>query len=166
VIVADIGGGSTEIILAHDRTVRFSRSFPIGSGRLTEQFVRRDPPAHDELDACRAFAEAAFAEVPFDAARRPRLLITGGTGEYSFRMIPDGQPATAQVIDSLLNDVTTVPSAELALQLEIAEARAKVLPAGIAVMRAVIELAKPVEIQAAQSGIRRGLLLAAFAGTI
>ena len=45
-------------------------------------------------------------------------------------------------------------------------ARAAVLPAGVAVVRGLIDLARPSGIYAAQSGIRRGLLLAAFAGTI
>jgi len=166
VIVADIGGGSTEIILANDREVQFSKSFPIGSGRLTEQFVQNDPPRTDELDACRALAGRAFAGVPFDTVQNARLLITGGTGEYSFQMIPTGQRADARAIDRLLTEFMTVKAAELALQLAIAEARARVLPAGVAVVRSIVELAAPTEIQAAKSGIRRGLLLAAFAGTI
>ena len=166
VIVADIGGGSTELILANDRTVRFSQSFPIGSGRLTEQCVRRDPPTKDELDSCRAFAEKAFSGVPFNTVRNARLFITGGTGEYSFRMIPEGERASASTMDRLLSEFTSLASTDLADQLAIPEARAKVLPAGVAVVRGIIELAAPAEIQSAQSGIRRGLLLAAFAGTI
>jgi exopolyphosphatase/pppGpp-phosphohydrolase len=65
-----------------------------------------------------------------------------------------------------LREMTAVSSKSLAKRLAIPVARAAVLPAGAAVVRGLIELARPSEIQAAQSGIRRGLLLAAFAGTI
>ncbi len=166
VVVADIGGGSTEIILAKDRKVCFSESFPIGSGRLTEQFVQGDPPEIDELVACRQHATGVLANVPFDLVGAPRLLITGGTGEYSFRMIPPGVAADASVVDGLLVEMTKVLSGDLAKRLAIPVARAQVLPAGVAVVRGVIDLAKPREIRAVQSGIRRGLLLAAFAGSI
>ena len=166
VLVADIGGGSTEIILAVDRQVRFSHSFPIGSGRLTEQFERTDPPTMAELDACRAFANRELGSAPFDQAPLPRLIITGGTGEYSFRMIRSGTRVDASVIDRLLDEMTAVTAKSLAKRLAIPVARAAVLPAGVAVVRGLIDLAQPREIQAAQSGIRRGLLLAAFAGTI
>jgi exopolyphosphatase/guanosine-5'-triphosphate,3'-diphosphate pyrophosphatase len=166
VLVADIGGGSTEIILAVDRHVRFSQSFPVGSGRLTEQFVRTDPPTMAELAACRTSANNVLRAAPFEEAPRARLFITGGTGDYSFRMIPAGTLVDASVIDGLLREMTAVPAKKLAKRLAIPIARAAVLPAGVAVVRGLIELARPSEIQAAQSGIRRGLLLAAFAGTI
>ena len=166
VVVADIGGGSTEIIIACDREIAYSRSYPIGSGRLTDQFVRADPPNAGELDACRAYAADLLAGAPFNLVRRPRLFITGGTGEYSFRMIPAGVRANAGTFDGLLREMTRISSAELAKRLSIAEARSRVLPAGIAVVRAVVELSQPNEMRAVQSGIRRGLLLAAFAGTL
>jgi exopolyphosphatase / guanosine-5'-triphosphate,3'-diphosphate pyrophosphatase len=51
-VVADIGGGSTEIISAHDAVVQMARSLPLGSGRLTERFVAADPPHPDEIAAC------------------------------------------------------------------------------------------------------------------
>lgn len=166
VVVADIGGGSTEVIAAKDRAVRWSASFPLGSGRLTERLVANDPPTRTELDRCRQEAQRQLGAAPLDRASRPRLFITGGTGEYVFRLIPASVAADAAAIGGVLDLLAMISSTELAEGLSIAQARAKVLPAGVAVVRAVIDLANPSSIQAAQSGIRRGLLLAAFAGTI
>jgi exopolyphosphatase / guanosine-5'-triphosphate,3'-diphosphate pyrophosphatase len=45
-LVLDVGGGSTELILDGERT-----SLDVGSVRLTERFLRADPPTGDELDA-------------------------------------------------------------------------------------------------------------------
>lgn len=163
VAVADIGGGSTEIILARDRNVEFAGSFPVGSGRLTERFVSHDPPEEDELAAARAFAAGNLVDAPFAAARGGRLYLTGGTGEYSFRLLSVGARVDAAAFDRLLGSLRHIPSDQLTEALGIAQARARVLPAGIAAARAVIDLAAPSEIRAAQSGIRRGLLLALFA---
>lgn len=48
-IVIDVGGGSTELVLAD-----WHRSLDLGCVRLTERFLHSDPPAAAELQACRA----------------------------------------------------------------------------------------------------------------
>src|SRR5438132_1185020 len=51
-LVLDVGGGSTELITAHERV-----SLDLGCVRLTERHLRSDPPTHEELDeAARAAA--------------------------------------------------------------------------------------------------------------
>ncbi|MFN8195890.1 MAG: Ppx/GppA phosphatase family protein [Nocardioidaceae bacterium] len=75
VLVVDIGGGSTELVLgrrADDRTlVEAAVSLDIGSVRLFERHLHSDPPSPDELRACVADVDAALdtTEVPLAAAR-------------------------------------------------------------------------------------------------
>ncbi len=57
-LVLDIGGGSTEFVVGDDRP-EASVSTQMGSVRLTERFVRHDPPADEEL----RLAEMAIADV-------------------------------------------------------------------------------------------------------
>jgi exopolyphosphatase / guanosine-5'-triphosphate,3'-diphosphate pyrophosphatase len=52
-LVLDIGGGSTEFVLGSERPSA-SISTQMGSVRLTERFVRSDPPEAGELDRMRA----------------------------------------------------------------------------------------------------------------
>ena len=52
-LVLDIGGGSTEFVLGSERPSA-AISTPMGSVRLTERFVRSDPPEASELDRMRA----------------------------------------------------------------------------------------------------------------
>ncbi|HUL85748.1 MAG TPA: DUF501 domain-containing protein [Actinomycetota bacterium] len=69
----DIGGGSTEFVVGREpgRSER-AISTQMGSVRLTERFVRHDPPPADELEAMRhevrARIEEAAAAVPFGEA--------------------------------------------------------------------------------------------------
>ena len=52
-MVLDIGGGSTEMVVGHDSSVEFFVSTQIGSVRHSERFLRADPPPQAALDACR-----------------------------------------------------------------------------------------------------------------
>jgi exopolyphosphatase / guanosine-5'-triphosphate,3'-diphosphate pyrophosphatase len=165
-VVADVGGGSTELISAIEGTFQWGRSIPLGSGRLTDRLVAGDPPTMAELAACRAAAGTAVAGLALPAGPIDRLIVVGGTGEYLVRLVPSGGPASIDDLDQILERLTTVPAAELAQVLEIPEARAHVLPAGIAIVRELAELTRPRAIEGARSGIRTGLLLAAFAGEL
>jgi exopolyphosphatase/guanosine-5'-triphosphate,3'-diphosphate pyrophosphatase len=74
-LVLDIGGGSTELVVG-DEAPGPAVSVQMGSVRLTERFVRNDPPAPEELDAMRGFVESRLAEAE-DAvpARDARTLV-------------------------------------------------------------------------------------------
>jgi len=166
VVVADIGGGSTELVIARDELVTWSRSYPVGSGRLTELHVHSDPPLQEELTDCRVTASAVIQMAPLSGSTGGRLIVVGGTGEYMSRLLPADSPRTPVEFEDILQRMTMMSSRELATLIEIPEARARVLPAGVAIAAAVADAMVPTNFEAAQSGIRRGLLLAAFAGEV
>ncbi len=58
-LVVDVGGGSTELVLAD-----WHRSLDLGCVRLTERFLRTDPPAPEELAACRDYVRARLPAEP------------------------------------------------------------------------------------------------------
>jgi exopolyphosphatase/guanosine-5'-triphosphate,3'-diphosphate pyrophosphatase len=165
-LVADIGGGSTELIDATDGMVLAVRSVPLGSGRLAEHYIAHDPPDPMELRACREAALRLLAPAALPPGNGLRLVAVGGTGEYLMRLLPTGHGATAADVDDVLDRLTRIEASDLARLLVIPEARARVLPAGVAIVRALIDRAAPAMIEGARSGIRTGLLIAAFAGDI
>jgi exopolyphosphatase/guanosine-5'-triphosphate,3'-diphosphate pyrophosphatase len=58
VLVMDVGGGSTELILGDvDGSVRVARSLDMGSVRIRERFLSGDPPTAAEVGAARAFVD-------------------------------------------------------------------------------------------------------------
>jgi exopolyphosphatase/guanosine-5'-triphosphate,3'-diphosphate pyrophosphatase len=71
-LVADIGGGSTELVLG-DGTVEAACSMDIGSVRLTERHLHDDPPTPDQIVAAeqdlRDALVAARRDVPIERAR-------------------------------------------------------------------------------------------------
>lgn len=162
VVVADIGGGSTEIIVATDGEIAFARSFTLGSGTITERFVPNDPPVSADIEACIAHARSVVEETPFPPGGQARLIVTGGTGEYLGFLVPDPERIHVDDIDVVLTICRGLPSVALAARIGIQQARARVLPAGIAIVRGLCDLIEPGAIEVAQSGIRHGLLLATF----
>jgi exopolyphosphatase/guanosine-5'-triphosphate,3'-diphosphate pyrophosphatase len=47
-IVVDVGGGSTEVIVSDGRKMLSATSVPIGAVRMTERYLKSDPPTADE----------------------------------------------------------------------------------------------------------------------
>ena len=58
VLVVDIGGGSTELVLARDGAVAFATSLDVGCVRITERFLASDPPSRPELAAAGAYVRS------------------------------------------------------------------------------------------------------------
>lgn len=86
-VIIDIGGGSTELILADRRDSRFLSSTKVGAVRLTRELVTTDPISEAEFAALRAYVRGML-ERPIDELRshlhlgeQPRLVGTSGTIE-------------------------------------------------------------------------------------
>jgi exopolyphosphatase / guanosine-5'-triphosphate,3'-diphosphate pyrophosphatase len=72
-LIVDIGGGSTELIRAEPNRELQVASLQIGSVRMTERFVRHDPPAASEAAEMRAEVDDAIEAVGWTF--RPNLMV-------------------------------------------------------------------------------------------
>ncbi|MBO9523047.1 MAG: Ppx/GppA family phosphatase [Nocardioidaceae bacterium] len=80
VLVLDIGGGSTELILGtRDDGVLDAHSLDIGSVRLTERHLHSDPPTAAEVDALRADVDAVLDTCRVNPARAGTVVGVAGT---------------------------------------------------------------------------------------
>lgn len=81
-LVCDIGGGSTELVLgSSDKGVFASKSLDIGAVRLTERFLRSDPPAPGELETMESNIDNALDDAgqTFSQAGRAQFVGVAGT---------------------------------------------------------------------------------------
>ena len=78
VLVVDIGGGSTELILG-TATPDAADSMDIGSVRLHERHLHSDPPTAVEVAACVADIEAHLTACPVDPASAATVVGVAGT---------------------------------------------------------------------------------------
>ncbi|MCW2761357.1 MAG: Ppx/GppA family phosphatase [Marmoricola sp.] len=79
-LVLDIGGGSTELILGNgDGTVVAAESLDIGSVRLNERHLAGDPPSSDEVAAAVADIDNALDQCSVDPADAGAVIGVAGT---------------------------------------------------------------------------------------
>src|SRR5207237_1092693 len=81
VLRVDLGGASCELTISSKGHIRETVSLPLGAVRLTNEFLRHDPPRKSELRRLRAFVEREVGRI---AGRsfwtRPKAVIaTSGT---------------------------------------------------------------------------------------
>ncbi len=167
IVVADIGGGSTEFVVANDGLVLGSRSTPLGSGRLTERFVSTDPPTPEALALVQAEADGVIERLArslkLPRGDSVRLIVVGGTGEYLARMTAQERMLDRRAVQNVLGKMAVLNAVELAEIIEAPEARARVLPSGVAIVAAIASRVLATRIETARSGIRSGLLLETLA---
>ncbi|GAA3826131.1 Ppx/GppA phosphatase family protein [Nocardioides panacisoli] len=80
VLVVDIGGGSTELIVGSRASgPRSAYSMDIGSVRLHERRIENDPPTAAEIDAVVGDIDAALDACPFDPREAASMVGVAGT---------------------------------------------------------------------------------------
>ena len=160
-LVVDIGGGSSEFCIVDPVRRPRAAGLQLGSARLTDRFVSHDPPTAPELAAIRAAAMAAVREAP-DAQPR-EIVAVGGTASNLLKVIPEaavdgiltrGRIAQAEAI------LASEASAEASLRHHVKPIRARLLPAGGAILDAILERYGADRIRVVDTGIREGAILA------
>ncbi len=79
VLVVDLGGGSTELILGEDGVAGAEQSLDIGSVRMTERHLRSDPPTAAEVAGCGEDVDAVLDASTVDVARARTVVGVAGT---------------------------------------------------------------------------------------
>jgi exopolyphosphatase/guanosine-5'-triphosphate,3'-diphosphate pyrophosphatase len=83
-IIIDIGGGSTELVLADSKEARVLTSTKVGAVRLTAEFVHSDPISNTDFTYLQAFIcgqlERSIEEIKGAIQRGERLKLVGTSG--------------------------------------------------------------------------------------
>jgi exopolyphosphatase / guanosine-5'-triphosphate,3'-diphosphate pyrophosphatase len=171
--IVDLGGGSTEIVVGGDDGVRWHDSLDIGSVRLTERFLRTDPPTEPELERCAAAVRALLAERVPDGVRGAVTAAIGVAGtitsiaaldlgltEYD-RSRVHGHFLTADALERALERLAEVPLEERRKLRPLEPERAPVIVAGAVIVREVVGFLGLEGIEASERDILDGAALAA-----
>ncbi len=166
-LVFDIGGGSTELILGDAGGVGRYKSLDIGAVRLYERFLPSDPPAPAELDAARQFASDSFATFPLPDT--PLLLAgIGGTAlniaavmQGAVQANPDiihGASLSAAEVSSALARFASVPLEQRRTLPGLDPKRADVIVAGALILDTLLAYFHADHFLLSARGLRYGLL--------
>lgn len=159
--IVDVGGGSSEILLVGPDREPIAAGLPLGAARLSRRLVRGDPPDAAEiaamLDECRTALELAPNGSPVE------VIAVGGTASNLLRI---GPPLPSPVlsrrrIEQALTILAEAPADLISSWYGVRPSRARVLPAGAAILLAVAERYDTDNVRVSHEGLREGLVLAA-----
>jgi exopolyphosphatase/guanosine-5'-triphosphate,3'-diphosphate pyrophosphatase len=132
VLVMDVGGGSTELILGDpDGTIRSARSLDVGSVRIRERFLADDPPTAAQIAAARSHVADLITGSGVDvAAARTWIGVAGTTTSLSALAQRLADYDRAKVHNSTVTpgDLHTLADDLLATPVEALIARSPLLP--------------------------------------
>lgn len=78
-VVADLGGASLQVTRVRNGKVASTASLPVGAVRMTERFLREDPPMPVELRELRVEVRSRLAAALPPAERGEEIVALGGT---------------------------------------------------------------------------------------
>jgi hypothetical protein len=167
VAVADLGGGSLEIIVAELSYGTWRTSLQLGSAFMFDRFTLGDPPLPEAVAAERAFVAETLAAIPH-LNRVDELLVSGGTVNALMRLVQrmQGRASGDRILrrgdlDEALAVMLARPAALVAAEYPLRAERARLLPAGTIVLAALVDRLHLPGIIVSPAGIREGIILAA-----
>lgn len=168
-VVVDIGGGSTEIVLATGGEARERVSLPLGSVRLTEAFIRHDPPTAAEVAALTTHVDQLLVAVPWLGARGGGALVgIAGTVTSLAAMalglatydpaIVHGHRMSREALGTQITRLVSSAQVERERIVGLDPRRADVILGGALVLAGIAQRLGATEIVVSDRGIRWGLL--------
>jgi exopolyphosphatase/guanosine-5'-triphosphate,3'-diphosphate pyrophosphatase len=170
-LVADIGGGSLELIGAVEGLVELTCSLPFGAVRLTEEWLAGAVDVPQAVRKLRRHVRKRLrAEVDLREWGAAHIIGSGGTFTTLARMavarqghgIPPGvhgTPVTAAEIEHLLAYLAAKAPEQRRAVPGLSPLRADIIVAGLAVTAELLDLAEARALVVSAFGLREGLLL-------
>jgi exopolyphosphatase / guanosine-5'-triphosphate,3'-diphosphate pyrophosphatase len=153
--VVDVGGGSCEIIVGTVADgVNWVKSFKIGSGHLTDEFLQQDPPSASEIRKLRDHIDDFFEDVEVP---KPDQAVAVGGSATSLRTLV-GAVLEYETLERGVRVLAGDPIADVAKRFELDPRRVRILPAGVLLLEKLSELlGQPLQI--GKGGLREGVIL-------
>jgi len=165
-VLVDVGGGSSEILVSGPGLDPVASGLALGASRMTRVHVHEDPPSRADVAALLAEARTVLEGAP-DAEPKD-LVAVGGTADNLLRIGPRlaRRVLTVRRIEAILAILLGAPAEAISAEFGVRLSRARVLPAGAAILLAVAERYGLDQIRISNDGLREGLVLAsAHAGS-
>ena len=175
-IIIDIGGGSTELILADIHEPRFLSSTKVGAVRLAKEFVTTDPISDKELKILQAYVKGML-ERPVDEIWRnlqlnevPRMIGTSGTIETIAAIhakeelgeVPDplnGYEVSRKDIEKIVKKLAKMGYEERLDVSGISEKRAEIIVPGAVILLEAMKMLKLDSIIMCERALREGMIV-------
>ena len=174
-LLLDIGGGSTELILADGRDARALTSTRVGAVRLQRDFVRDDPMPPQRRSFLQAFIQGSL-EPAVDKVRRrikpgetPVLVATSGTAMAigSLAASEEDRPprklhgycVTRQSLNQVVDRLIAMTPAQRRELAPINDRRAEIIVPGALILQTTMKMLGVEEFVLSERALREGLIV-------
>jgi exopolyphosphatase/guanosine-5'-triphosphate,3'-diphosphate pyrophosphatase len=165
-MVLDVGGGSSEVVLLEPGADPVIGVVPVGSARLTAQHVEDDPPTAEEVLELRAEAHHLFSSLP--TGHPVRGIVVGGSGTNLIRLTteegdedtPDSGLIDVERTAKAIEIVKASPSAQLVESYGLRERRVLQMAAGASLIEAALDCYNLSALEASDASLREGTIIA------
>ncbi len=170
ILIVDVGGGSAQLIVSDGG--RFVRAFskPLGAVRLTETFLKSDPPDSREVSRLQKHVREQIAQPLEELCKTEpyRMVATSSSAsalvcaandiKRSRRDEADGLAATSKQVRDLFRKVSERDTEDRARITGIGPKRAEIIVAGVAVLGEVLERTGLPRLHYSNAGVRDGVI--------
>ena len=174
-MIVDVGGGSTELIVARGTSIKLRKSINVGSVRLLESAQLQDPLNSEQRSAlshllAQRYApliEAANAEVPRN--QDPTLIAAGGGAVAASMLLNkltefhpqniESHPLSLEQLQHLDTELWTTGLEERRAWPGMPQDRADIIPIGVAIFVHLLQAFKIPQLWVSTRGMRFGLLM-------
>jgi len=166
-VIVDIGGGSTEITRGDREGFQGYVSLPVGTVKLTERFIKHDPPLNEELQRLTEHVRAAIGGVRVE---EPELTVVGmagtmttlgtmalGLNEFDKGRI-HGLGIPASELDEWIERLSTMTVAERKRIPGMEPGREDLLLQGLVLMREILSAYRATRFVISTYGARYGVI--------
>ena len=169
ILVIDIGGGSTELILGQNYNFNFLKSFPIGSVSATENYFQNNPPKDNEFDKLNNQLEKIFNEIKSLHAPEIIVAIAGtpttlvcmskGLNEYDDSVV-EGSSLSRKELSNLIGKISRLSSTQIKENYgNVMRGREDIILAGALILLKIIKLLNLPGVMVSSRGIRYGAIV-------
>jgi exopolyphosphatase/guanosine-5'-triphosphate,3'-diphosphate pyrophosphatase len=174
-VIVDLGGGSTEIVVGDRDGIAFHTSLDVGCVRLTERFVRDDPPGTCELESLVLHVRSLLLRGIPAGLLPARGIGSAGTvttlGALHLGLAEEdpallhGHRLPARWIAAAAAELARTPAAELARRPGIAPQRARVIGAGAVAVAEIVGFFELEELEISEHDVMHGVALDLASGS-
>tara|TARA_B100000965_G_scaffold352179_1_gene327239 strand:- start:1909 stop:3543 length:1635 start_codon:yes stop_codon:yes gene_type:complete len=174
-LVLDIGGGSTELILADSSEARALTSTKIGAVRLQREFIKKDPISSQTELFLRSFIrgsmESAIDKVlkRIEIGEEPVLVATSGTAMAIGALISNrenhiqsklqGYKIPKNNLDTIVSELMKMSPSERSELSSLSERRSEIIVPGALILQTIMTMVNVDEVVLSERALREGLVV-------
>lgn len=150
-LVIDVGGGSTELVLGSEDKILYSTSINAGAVRMTEKYVKSNPIQQSDIQELEKSLETLFSDAlnQLKEKKIDKVLAIGGTATTAASIFHKARVYDWELIhntilnktflDNLFETLKSMPLKERYNIKGLQKERADIIPAGIFIILYVLE---------------------------